>query len=111
MISKDMYRLLKTIPHYPESITLSELQKLTKIAPCTISVLLDNGISTGLIRYASRNPYNSVATHPVSLTEDGQIEIEEYRRTSNSSTKATWAIIISAISAVIALVGCFFPLT
>ena len=105
MISKQMYKILKKIPHSPERITLKELREKVKIDVSLMWNILEDAMDCNYIVYASRNPYNDIKQSPFYLTEAGQIEIEEYGREKNSSKKATWALVISGLSFIASVVA------
>ncbi len=105
MISENMNAILKRFPHSPKTTTLNELRKCVDIDVNEMSSILEDALRREYVAYASPNPYKSVSQSQLRLTEAGQIEIEEYKRTSCSSVKATWAIIISALSLIASVVA------
>ena len=105
MISKRMNKLLKKIPHSPKTTTLQELSR-KKIMDINLLVdLLEDAIGCHYVAYASRNPYNDISKSKICLTEAGQIVIEEYAEQRGASVKATWALVISALSVIASVVA------
>ena len=108
MISRKMYKILKEIPHSPNKTTLKELREKLKIDINEMWDILEDAMSCHYIAHTSHSPYNNIQQHPFCLTEAGQIELEEYRRTSGASTKSTWALIIAVLSLLVSVVAIFF---
>ena len=107
MISKQMNRVLKKVPHAPQKINLKELREKINIDITEMWEILEDAMSCNYIVFASHDPYNSIPKSYFCLTEAGQIEIEEYGRTINSESKATWALVIAGLSFVVSIIAIF----
>ena len=108
MISKQMYKILKNIPHSPITTTFKDLEgkKLADIN--LLKDLLSNALSNKYIAFSFRNnPYNDILKSNFSLTEDGQIAVEEYEGTKYNTKLSTWAIIIAGFSFVVSIIALF----
>lgn len=105
MITKNMYKILTRIPHSPDHTTLGELSKKRILDVNYMSSLLNEAIKNEFVSYSSHSPYNNIHESKIHLTENGQIEIENYRKQKNSSAKATWAIVISALSFITSVIA------
>ena len=101
MISKNMYKVLKNIPHAPATTNYKKLNKMNIINNCLLATVLDEAENYHYISFnvdlKIRNG-NEVKYYDFSLIEAGQVAIEEYKSQKSSSKKATLAIIISALS-------------
>ena len=98
MISKNMNKLLKHIPHSPERITLRELYKKKLFDADLQSNLMEEARECHYIICASHKPHKDYLETTYCLTEAGQIELEEFKGHKSASAKATWALIISGLS-------------
>lgn len=99
MISKQMYNILKEIPHSPNNITFKDMDSKKLVDINLLKDLLSNALDSKYIAFPFRNsPYNDILKTNFSLTEDGQIAIEEYEGTKYNSKLSTWALIISGLS-------------
>ncbi len=108
MISKQMYRLLTEIPHSPITTSFQEIADKQILDISLLKNLLNNAVENKYIAYPSRvSPYNDILTTNFSLTESGQIAIEEYRGTRYNSKLSTWAIIIAGLSFVVSIIALF----
>ena len=108
MISKQMYRLLTEIPHSPITTSFQEIADKQILDISLLKNLLNNTVENKYIAYPSRvSPYNDILTTNFSLTESGQIAIEEYRGTRYNSKLSTWAIIIAGLSFVVSIIALF----
>ena len=106
MISKNMYKVLKNIPHAPKRIQFKDLDSKKIMDISLLKNLLREAKSCKYIQYCdSANPYNKIEVNPFYLTEEGQVEIEEYKDKCGSSAKATCAIVISALSFIASVVA------
>lgn len=108
MISKQMYGLLTEIPHSPITTSFQEIADKQILDISLLKNLLNNAVENKYIAYPSRvSPYNDILTTNFSLTESGQIAIEEYRGTRYNSKLSTWAIIIAGLSFVVSIIALF----
>lgn len=108
MISKQMYKVLKEIPHSPATTTFMDMDKKQIVDINLLKDLLKNALSNKYIDFQFPNsPYNDVVRTKFSLTELGQIAIEEYQGTKYNSGLSTWAIIIAGLSFVVSIVALF----
>ncbi|MBE6754436.1 MAG: hypothetical protein E7559_08850 [Ruminococcaceae bacterium] len=107
MISKDMYRALKEIPRSTEKTTLPKLVEKRIMKTELLWDLIEEAINCNYISYSARNPHNDIYKMSFSLSELGQIEMEEYRRKVFSAVKSTLAVIISGISLIVSIVAIF----
>lgn len=104
MISKEMYRLLKNIPRWPQNKTYKELKDLNFLDDLRVGDLLDEATNRGYIVRISRSAVD-ISNFRFYLAEEGQEAIEDYQRQRHSSAKATWAIILSAMSLVVSIIA------
>ena len=108
MISKQMYRLLTEIPHAPITTSFQEIADKKILDISLLKTLLNDAVKNKYIAYPSRvNPYSDILTTSFSLTESGQIAIEEYKGTKYNSKLSTWAIIIAGLSLVVSFIALF----
>ena len=106
MISKDMYNVLKQIPHAPNKTNFKCLSDKKTIDISFLKSVLREAISYKYIQYCDpSNPFKQVEVHTFYLTEAGQVQIDEYENQKGSSAKSTWAIIISALSFIASIVA------
>ena len=99
MISKQMHKILKEIPHSPTTTTFKDMEN-KKIADINLlKDLLCNALENKYIAFSFRNnPYNDILKSNFSLTELGQIAIEEYEGTKYNTALSTWALVIAGLS-------------
>lgn len=103
-----MYGLLTEIPHSPITTSFQEIADKQILDISLLKNLLNNAVENKYIAYPSRvSPYNDILTTNFSLTESGQIAIEEYRGTRYNSKLSTWAIIIAGLSFVVSIIALF----
>ena len=105
MISKDMYNVLKKIPRSPQKTSYLKLLETKRHDNDVLCDMLEEAINNHYIIYTDKQEYYMVSTSPFCITEAGKIAIEEYKNKSNSSKKATWALIISALSLVSSIIA------
>ena len=108
MISKDMYKVIKRIPRFPKDTTSLKLLKGKKFEVDLLFDILLDALNCRYIVYTKSNNSSNHYTlekSSFSLTEAGQLQIEEYKNKKSSSTKATWAIIISILSLIISAIA------
>lgn len=108
MISKNMYKVLKQIPRFPNDTNTQKLLSKKTIEIDLLFEILNDALNSRYIIYTQSNNsknYYSLERSSFSITEAGQIELEEYESKQNSSTKSTWAIIISALSFIASIVA------
>lgn len=101
MISKDMYRVLKRVPRSPKDTTSLKLLAEKTLEVNLLFEVLQDAMGCKYIMYTEpprRNLHYSLENSTFCLTEAGQIQIEEYENKKGSSTKSTWALIISGLS-------------
>lgn len=103
MISKDMYKFLKAAPRYPQKAAFIDLQKKHKWEINLYHALLEEAIDSHYIQFNSHQPRSltNILTVQYSISEAGQIELEEYKKGKGSSIKSTVALIISGLSLII----------
>ena len=106
MISKDMYRLLKHIPRWPNHKTLKDLRKIWFMDDTLIASLLDEADSRGYVMRVGRNVADILELRH-HLTEEGREAMEEYSRNQSSSRLSKIAIVISIIGLLISLANHF----
>jgi hypothetical protein len=110
MISKQMYKVLKRIPHAPYTTTFSDMAKKKRLDINLLKALLNDAKQSNYIAFDFPNrPYYDILKNNFALTEDGQEAIEEYKRQIGTGRKATWALIIAGLSFVVAVIALFYP--
>lgn len=110
MISKQMYKVLKKIPHSPTTTTFKDMESKKIVDINLLKDLLSNALASKYIAFSFRNnPYNDILKSNFALTEDGQIAIEEYEGTKYNSKLSTWALIIAGLSFIVAIIALFVP--
>lgn len=108
MISKQMYNILKEIPHSPTTTTFKDMENKKILEINLLKDLLNDAMANKYIAFSFRNnPYNDILRSNFSLTELGQIAIEEYKGTKYNSRLSTWALIIAGLSFVVSIVALF----
>ena len=107
MISKQMCAILKEIPHSPTTTTFTDMSAKKLLDVNLLMDLLSNALENKYIAYAFRNPYNNLKKDAFSLTELGQIAIEEHEGTKYNSALSTWALVVAALSFVVAIIALF----
>ena len=105
MISKKMHIVLKEIPHSPQSITFKDLSDKELLDVNLLKVLLKDADTNNYISFNTHNPYNDILRSKFALTEDGQVAIEEYEGTKYNTKLSTWAIVLSGLSLIVAIVA------
>ena len=99
MISKNMCKVLKAIPNPPNKTNFKDLSDKKIVDISFLKSILNDALQYNYIEYIDKtNPYKRIESSLFHLTEAGQVAIEEYKSQKGSSAKATWAIIISALS-------------
>lgn len=110
MISKQMFKVLKEVPYSPTTTTFQDMDKKQIVDINLLKVLLKDALNNRYIDFQFRNnPYNDIFTTKFSLTELGQIAIEEYKGTKYNSRLSTWAIIIAGLSFIVSIIALFVP--
>ena len=105
MISKQMYKILKKIPRHPKRMTFKEISDKKFMDISLLWSLLEEAIDCRYIVFSGRNAVSDLSRSSFYLTEEGQIAIEEYKRQLGADRKATWALIISALSFIASVVA------
>ncbi|MBE7707045.1 MAG: hypothetical protein E7Z91_07390 [Cyanobacteria bacterium SIG30] len=106
MISKNMYKVLKQIPHAPNKTNFKGLSDKKIIDISFLKSVLREAISYKYIQYCDpSNPFRQVEVHNFYLTEAGQVQIDEYENQKGSSAKATWALVIAGLSFIASVVA------
>ena len=102
MISKDMYRLLRSIPRWPKHKTLKDLRKIWFMDDMLVANLLDEAVSRGYVVRAGRDIMDvfKLRHH---LSEEGREAMEEYARSQSSSRLSKIAIVLSVIGLLISV--------
>ena len=95
MISKEMYRFLKRLPRWPRNKSIPEIEKTPFMDKYLRLGLMIEAKQRNLIGCNGKEEDNSAGFY---LAESGQEAIEEYKRQIGADRKATWALIISALS-------------
>ena len=98
MISKQMYNILKEIPHSPNNITFKDMDSKKLVDINLLKDLLNDARENEYIAFAIHMPYNDILKSKFALTEEGQVAIEEYEGTKYNTKLSTWALIISGLS-------------
>lgn len=101
MISKDMYNVLKQIPRFPNDTNLQKLLSKKTLEINLLFEILNDALNCKYIIFTQSNNdknYYTFEKSSFSITEAGQIQIEEYENKKISSTKSTWALIIAGLS-------------
>ena len=98
MISKQMHKLLAEIPHAPTPITFKELSDKNLMNINLLSDLVKEAKTKKYIAFNVHNPYNDLHTSKFSLTEEGQVAIEEYEGKKYNTKLSVWALIIAGLS-------------
>ena len=102
MISRDMYRLLKRFPRWPNNKPLEGIGMFPLMDKYHRLGLIMDAKERGLIDCIGREGDNAAGFY---LTEIGREAVEEYKRQSRADNKATWAIIIAALSLIVSIVA------
>lgn len=112
MISKDMYKFLKAAPRYPKRVTFNEVMKNKHWDAVLFRSLLKEAMECQYIQYNGHQPITSLihSNMPYSISELGQIELEEYKRGSGASIRSTLALIISGLSFLVSVAPHLFKL-
>ena len=95
MISYQMYKLLRSVPLYPDGIPPDKAFKRAHLKKDRFDFLVRKAIDDDYIFYFGRN-------HPESpllfLTETGVLAVEEFKGKHTAAKKSTIALIISGLS-------------
>lgn len=95
MISYQMYKLLRSMPLYPDAISPDKAFRKTHLKKDRFDFLVRKAIDDDYIFYFGRN-------HPESpllfLTETGVLAVEEFKGKHTAAKKSTIALIISGLS-------------
>lgn len=95
MISSQMYKLLRSVPLYPDGIPPDKAFKRAHLKKDRFDFLVRKAIDDDYIFYFGRN-------HPESpllfLTETGVLAVEEFKGKHTAAKKSTIALIISGLS-------------
>ncbi len=103
-----MYKVLKVIPHTPYTTTFKELDSKKIVEISILNNLLVEALNNKHISYTvPNNPYNDIHKNSFSLTELGQIAIEEYKGTTYNTKLSTMAIILAGLSFIVSIVALF----
>lgn len=105
MISKDMYNVLKRIPRSPQKTSYLKLLKTKKFNADLLSDMLQEALIKKYLIFTEQEEYYMITTSIFCITEAGIVAMEEYKHKSNSSKKATWALIISALSLIASIIA------
>lgn len=106
MISKNMCKVLKAIPHPPNKTNFKDLSDKKIVDISFLKSILKEALHYNYIAYIDKtNPYKQIESNLFYLTELGQVAIEEYKSQKGSSAKATWALIIAGLSFVASVVA------
>lgn len=107
MISKNMYKVLKVVPHAPDATDYNKLCEKNIHNKTLLLNLLDEAMNKKFIDLKFPDTTKNTENRFVNfyLTEAGQISIEEYKSQKGSSAKATWAIIISILSLIVSAIA------
>lgn len=105
MISKNMYKVLKIIPHAPAMISFDDLHNKCSITPCRLMDLLQEAENHRYIEIVFLGSRDNFTYSDLYLMEAGQTAIEEYKKQKSSSAKATWALIIAGLSFIASVVA------
>ena len=98
MISKNMYKVLRTLPHAPATMSFEGLQNNCQITPCRLIDLLEEAEKHRYLEIVFWDDENSIICSDLYLMEAGQTAIEKYDDARSSSAKSTWALIIAGLS-------------
>lgn len=109
MISKQMYKVLKNIPHSPKMITFKEMETKGIVDINLLKNLLMVAKTHKYIAFYASMPNNDILKSQFGRTEEGQIAIEEYEGTKYNSKLSTWALIIAGLSFIVAIIALFVP--
>ena len=106
MISKDMYKFLKAAPRYPQKTSFYKLHKEKKWEVNLYYSLLEEAIANQYIRYINHQPLseNEKIDLSFSISEAGQIALEEFKKDNYASVKSTWALIIAGLSLLVSVI-------
>lgn len=108
MISKQMYKVLKEIPHSPTTTTFADIDNKKIVDINLLKDLLTDALANKYIAFSFRNnPYNDILKSKFALTELGQIAIEEYKGTKYNTKLSTWALIVAGLSFVVSIIALF----
>ena len=103
-----MYEILKNVPHSPKETNFKEMDGKKLVDISLLKNLLNDAKENNYITFSFRNnPYNDIFRTNFSLTELGQVAIEEYEGTKYSSKQSKWALIIAGLSLVVSVIALF----
>ena len=105
MISKNMYKVLKILPHAPCTMTFEELHNICKITTCRLIELLEEAEKHSYLEIVFLDDEKIVINSDLYLMEAGQTAIEKYKKQKGDSAKATWALIIAGLSFIASVVA------
>lgn len=108
MISKNMYNVLKLIPQPTKTTCFHKLYDLNILNSIVLADILEEAKSRKYIGFLDFDRVDPIRKCNFYLTELGKTAIEEYDREKGSSTKATWALIISALSLIASIIAIIF---
>ena len=95
MISYHMYKLLRIIPPYPQSIPAEKACRKSRLKKDRFDFLLRTAIDNDYIFYAARkNPDKPL----LYLNEIGVLAVEEFKGKHSAAQKSTIPLIISGLS-------------
>ena len=95
MISYHMYKLLRSIPPYPQSIPLNKTYRKSHLRKDRFEFLLRTAMEDDYVFYAARKNPDSPSLY---LTESGVLTVEEFKDKHAAARKSTIALIISGLS-------------
>lgn len=104
MISKDMYRFLKRIPRWPRNKTFAQIDKMPFMDRFLRLGLLIEAKQRGFIGCNGKEEDNTAGFF---LEEQGKEAVEEYKRQKGADVKATWALVLAAMSLGVSIVALF----
>ncbi len=108
MISKQMYKVLKKVPHSPYTITFEEMVDEKIVDINLLKNILNDAVNNEYIAFTFRNsPYNDILKSKFSLSELGQTAIEEYKGVKYNSTLSTWALVLAGLSFIVSIIALF----
>ena len=107
MISKEIYDILRHIPHAPKTISFEELQAACKINDDTLKHFIEDeakGIHNYINLYDCLYP---TEINPMSLSSNGIAEIEAYEDSTDAKKISVKSYNVSIISCIIAAFSLF----
>lgn len=105
MISKKMYKVLKKVPHLPETTNFIEMSKKKLVDISLLKNLLKDAKDKNYIATLEHTVFIDITSSSFGLTELGQTSIEEYKGQKDTEVRANWALVIAGLSFIASVVA------